>query len=126
MQPSDRLTIAANYSYTDSKTRLVGATTFTRRIRVPVHSLNLSADWTPVDRLKLGADVRLASDSLDGFGGSTRLDGYALLSVRAAFELNDAIELYGRVENAGDADYQTVAGYNSYGRNAHVGLRAKF
>jgi vitamin B12 transporter len=126
MQPSDKLTIAANYSYTDSKTKLDTAAAFTRRIRVPVHSLNLAADWTPIERLKLGADVRLASDSLDGFGGATRLDGYVLLGVRAAFEISDQIELYGRVENAGDADYQTVAGYNAYGRNAHFGLRARF
>jgi vitamin B12 transporter len=63
---------------------------------------------------------------LDGFEGSTRLDGYALLRIRAAFELNEAIELYSRIENAGKADYQTVAGYNAYGRNAHIGLRAKF
>jgi vitamin B12 transporter len=126
MKPSERLTIAANYSYTDSKTKLDTAAAFTRRIRVPVHSLNLAADWTPVDRLKLGADIRLASDSLDGLGGATRLDGYVLLGVRAAFEISDAIELYGRVENAGDADYQTVVGYNAYGRNAHIGVRAKF
>jgi vitamin B12 transporter len=76
--------------------------------------------------MKLGADVRLASDSLDGFGGATRLDGYVLLGVRTAFEISDQLELYGRVENAGDADYQTVAGYNAYGRNVHIGLRAKF
>jgi vitamin B12 transporter len=126
MTPSDRLTIAANYAYTDSKTKLDGAAAFTRRIRVPVHSLNLSADWTPIERLKLGADVRLASDSLDGFGGSVRMDGYVLLGVRAAFEIGDVIEVYGRVENAGDVDYQTVAGYNAYGRNAHIGVRAKF
>jgi vitamin B12 transporter len=76
--------------------------------------------------LKLGADVRLASDSLDGFGGSTRLDGYVLLGARGAFAINDRLELYGRIENAGDAGYQTVAGYNAYGRNAHIGLRARF
>jgi vitamin B12 transporter len=126
MTPGERLTIAANYSYTDSKTRLDTAAAFTRRIRVPVHSLNLSADWTPMKRLKLGTDVRLASDSLDGFGGSVRMDGYVLLGARASFAINDIIELYGRVENAGDTDYQTVAGYNAYGRNAHIGLRARF
>jgi vitamin B12 transporter len=126
MTPSERFSISANYNYTDSKTKLDTAAAFTRRIRVPVHSLNLAADWTPIDRLKLGADVRLASDSLDGFGGSTRLDGYVLLGARAAFEISDQLELYGRVENAGDADYQTVAGYGAYGRNAHIGVRAKF
>jgi vitamin B12 transporter len=54
------------------------------------------------------------------------MDGYALVRLRAAYEINDVLELYGRVENAGNANYQTVAGYNTYGRNAHVGLRAKF
>lgn len=126
LQPSDRFIVGANYSYTDSKTKLDGAAAFTRRIRVPVHSLNIAADWNATDRLKLGADVRLASDSLDGFGGATRLDGYVLLGARASFAINDQIELYGRVENAGDAEYQTVAGYNAYGRNVHIGLRAKF
>jgi vitamin B12 transporter len=33
MQPSDKLSIAANYTYTDSKTRLDSAAAFTRRIR---------------------------------------------------------------------------------------------
>jgi vitamin B12 transporter len=126
LKPRERFSISANYTYTNSKTKLDTAAAFTRRIRVPVHSLNLAADWTPIDRLKLGADVRLASDSLDGFGGSTRLDGYVLLGARAAFEISDQLELYGRVENAGDADYQTVAGYGAYGRNAHIGVRAKF
>ncbi len=124
--PSDRFSVAANYSYTDSKTRLDGAAAFTRRIRVPVHSLNLSADWSPVDRLQLGADLRLASDSLDGFNGATRLDGYILAGLRATYALTGQIDLYGRIENAGDSNYQTVAGYNSYGRNAHVGVRARF
>jgi vitamin B12 transporter len=126
LRPSDRLSINANYTYTDSKTRLDGAAAFTRRIRVPVHSLNLAVDWKPINRLKLGVDLRLASDSLDGFGGSRRLDGYALIGARAAYAVTEQIELYGRVENAGDADYQTVAGYGTYGRNAHIGVRARF
>lgn len=126
MRPSDRFTVSANYSYADSKTKLDGAVAFTRRIRVPVHSLNLAVDWNAWGKVKLGADLRLASDSRDGFGGATRLDGYSLLRLRASVPLGEHLEIYGRVENAGDADYQTVAGYNSYGRNAHIGVRAKF
>lgn len=124
MRPDDRLTIGANYSYTDSKGRQDDGGAYTRRIRIPAHSLNLIADWTPIDRLKLGADLRLASDSLDGFGGSVRMDGYALFNLRAAYRLSEGVELSGRVENAGNAQYQTVAGYGSYGRAAFIGIRA--
>jgi len=126
VRPDDRVTIGANYSYTDSKGRQDSAARYSRRIRVPVHSLNLSADWNGADRLKLGADIRLASDSLDGFGGSVRMDGYVLIALRAAWRLNDNIEIYGRIENAGDTRYETVAGYGSYGRTAFIGVRAGF
>lgn len=126
LRPSDRFSVRANYSYVDSEKREDGAANFVRHLRRPVHSLNASIDWQASGKLKLGADLRLASDSLDGFGGSVRMDGYALVGVRAAYDVSDALQLYGRVENAGDSDYQTVAGYKAYGRNAHIGLRAKF
>lgn len=126
LRPSDRLSVRANYSHVDSEKREDGAANFVRHLRRPVHSLNASIDWQASGKLKLGADLRLASDSLDGFGGSVRMDGYALVGVRAAYDVSDALQLYGRVENAGDTDYQTVAGYKAYGRNAHIGLRAKF
>lgn len=126
LRPSDRFSVRANYSYVDSEKRENGAANFVRHLRRPVHSLNASIDWQASGKLKLGADLRLASDSLDGFGGSVRMDGYALLGIRAAYDVSDALQLYGRVENAGDSDYQTVAGYEAYGRNAHIGLRAKF
>ncbi|MEQ1551275.1 TonB-dependent receptor [Sphingorhabdus sp.] len=126
LRPSDHLSVRANYSYIDSEKREDGAVNFVRHLRRPVHSLNASIDWQASGKLKLGADLRLASYSLDGFGGSVRMDGYVLAGIRAAYDISDALELYGRVENAGDTDYQTVAGYKAYGRNAHIGLRAKF
>jgi vitamin B12 transporter len=126
MRPSDTVTFNANYSYIDSKGKQTSATAFSRQLRRPVHSLNLAVDWRLLEKLKLGADLRIASDSLDGFGGSVRMDGYALLGVRASLALSEQIEAYGRVENVGNVDYQTVAGYNAYGRNAHVGVRMKF
>jgi vitamin B12 transporter len=126
LHPDDRLTIMANYSYTNSKGRQDDGGAYIRRIRIPAHSLNLMADWMPIDRLKLGADIRLASDSVDGFGGAVRMDGYTLFNLRAAYQLSDKIELYGRVENAGDVRYETVAGYGNYGRAAFIGMRTGF
>ncbi|MGL5837775.1 MAG: TonB-dependent receptor plug domain-containing protein, partial [Sphingorhabdus sp.] len=125
MRPSDRLAVRANYTYIDSKGRQDSATAFTRLLRRPLHNLNASIDWKAFDKVNLGADLRIASDSLDGFGGSVRMDGYALLAFRAAVPLSEKLELYGRVENATDTDYETVAGYGTYGRNAHVGIRLK-
>ena len=54
-----------------------------------------------------------------------RLGGYELLDVRASFGLGDNLELFGRVENVFDTDYQTVAGYGTAGRSVFGGIRAK-
>jgi vitamin B12 transporter len=126
MRPSEALTLRANYTYVDAEKREDSAAVYSRHLRRPMHSLNASVDWNAFDTVKLGADLRIVSDSLDGFGGFVRMDGHALLALRAAVPLGERIELYGRIENAGDADYETVAGYGSYGRNAHIGVRARF
>jgi vitamin B12 transporter len=122
MRPTNRLTATLNYSLIDAKNRVTGA----RLIRRPVNSINGAIDWKARDWLNLGASVQTVGDSLDGFGGGIRLDGYTLVGLRAAVSLGDRFELYGRVENLFDARYTVVSGYGTLGRNSHIGVRAKF
>jgi vitamin B12 transporter len=122
LRPTSNLTFAANYSLIDAKNRATGSAL----IRRPKHSVNVTVDWAVHDWLKLGASVQNVSDSVDGFGGAIRLDGYTLAVVRAAVPIGDHLEFYGRIENLFDASYETVSGYGTLGRNAHVGVRAKF
>ncbi len=122
MRPSGRLTATINYSLIDAKNRVSGAPL----IRRPVNSINAAIDWNPRDWLKLGASVQSVSDSVDGFGGAIRLDGYTPVGLRAAVPIGGRFEFYGRIDNLFDARYTVVSGYGTLGRNAHVGVRAKF
>ena len=122
IRPSSNLTFAANYSLIEAINRFTGKAL----LRRPTNSINASIDWTARDWLKLGASVQTVSDSVDGFGGTIRLDGYTIAAIRAAVPINDHLELYGRIENMFDVKYETVSGYGTLGRNAHVGVRAKF
>ena len=120
---SEHFTAQAAYSYTRSRNRATGLDLARR----PRHALTVSADWeTPLGGLALGGDLRLVGDSFDDAGNFTRLDGYALATVRASLPLGKHLELFGRVENLTDANYQTAAGYGTYGRSAYVGARARF
>lgn len=122
-QVSPRLAVRAAYTFLDATNRATGS----QLARRPRHALSVSADWTtPLAGLVLGADLRLAGDSFDDAGNFTRLDGYALATVRATLPLGEHFELYGRVENITDTHYQTVAGYGSYGRSAYAGVRARW
>jgi len=47
-------------------------------------------------------------------------------TIRASFPVSEAIEMFGRVENVTDEQYQTAAGYGTPGRSAYIGARARF
>lgn len=124
-RPDDNLRVQAAYTYTRARDL-----TLNRDLaRRPRHLLTLSGDWqTPLRALTIGGDVRLASDAVeyDWMGAPTRLDGYVLGTIRAQLALGERFELYGRVENIGNARYETAAGFGTPGRSAYAGIRARF
>lgn len=125
-RPSNRFAITVNYTLTDSEGRAVTAPRFSRLLRRPKHSFSTSLDWQPTERLSVGATMLTVSSSLDGFGGSIRLGGYTLIGLRGSIDVAQNISLYARVDNLFDTNYQTVANFGTFGRNAHFGVKAKF
>lgn len=126
LQPTDRLSIQANYTLTNAINRSVGANFGNRLELRPQHSGSLTIDWQTPWRVKLGGTLILAGDSFNNAANTVRLDGYTLANIRAAMPITETVELYGRVDNIFDSQYTTVARYNTYGRNAHFGVRARF
>jgi len=97
--------------------------------RRPENAFTLSADWSgdiAGQEFNIGGDARIVSDSFDDAANATPLDGYAIFTIRANVPIGDNFELYGRVENIFDEDYQTAAGFATPGRGGFVGVRAKF
>lgn len=116
----------AAYTYLEAENRTPGSANFDNRLaRRPDHALTAWGNWrTPLDGLSLGFDIRLVSDSFDDAGNFVPLDGYWTGDLRATYDLG-ALELFGRVENVADADYQTAAGYAQAGRGAFIGVRVE-
>jgi vitamin B12 transporter len=54
------------------------------------------------------------------------LDDYWLVDLAASYKLQKGVELFGRVENALDAQYQEVFGFNTPGIAAFAGVRFTF
>ena len=115
------LRLAGVYSFVDSEDRETGLDLARR----PRHFGTLFADYRTGFGLDLGADLRISVPRYDDPANLTRLDGYEVLDLRAAIAVDDKMEIFGRVENVFDAEYQTVSGYGTAGRGAFVGIRAK-
>lgn len=54
------------------------------------------------------------------------LKAYALVNLAARYDLTRTVQVYGRVENLFDTDYQEVFTFNTPGRAAYGGVRVKF
>lgn len=55
-----------------------------------------------------------------------QLDDYWLATLAARYKLTPGMEIYGRVENAFDARYQEIYGFETAGLAAYAGLRLTF
>ena len=58
--------------------------------------------------------------------GRVTLDDYWLVSAAASYKLRDDLEIFGRVENLFDEEYEEVFGFSTAGTAAYAGLRWKF
>ncbi|MCX7863758.1 MAG: TonB-dependent receptor [Novosphingobium sp.] len=125
---TENLRMQAAYTWLRARDRTAGSPNRGNDLaRRPRHALSLSVDWTtPLAGLKLGGDLRIVGRSFDDRGNFVRLGGYAIATLRAALPLSETVELFGRIENIGDEQYQTVAGYGTPGRSAFFGARARF
>ncbi|MDP4758053.1 MAG: TonB-dependent receptor [Sphingorhabdus sp.] len=126
LNPSSQLDIRASYTLVDAINRTAGDTFGNRQALRPQNSFSLTADWQTAFGLSLGSSLLIIDDSFDDAANNVRLDGYALVGLRASMPLNAALDVYARVENMLDAQYTVVSGYNSFGRHATIGVRAKF
>jgi vitamin B12 transporter len=127
MRPSSTLTLSASYSFIDAKNRAPADVDFGNDLaRRPHQSVSASIDWKTPIGLGVGATVLTVGDSFDDAANLNRLDGYAVVGLRADFPIGDKFSIYGRVDNLFDEKYTVVRGYNTPGRAAYGGIRLKF
>ncbi len=122
---TERLNLSANYTWTDAKSAS-GDNDGKRLARRPEHMANFAADYAFAFGLKTGVSVRYVGETFNDVENKALVDAYTLVDIRASYPINDNLEIYGRVENAFDEDYQTVLNYGTAGRGVFGGVRVRF
>ena len=92
-------------------------------VRVPENAGDLAVSLTPNGRFSSVLSVRYNGEEQDPNGV---LDSWVRVDLAATFELAESIELYARIENLFDEQYQQILGYGTPGLSGHVGARLAF
>jgi vitamin B12 transporter len=121
---SDAVSLGLAYTYTEGR-RPDGS----RLAQVPFHQLALSLEAELSDRLSAGVELTHVAGRVDNDANTFTLvamPDYTVLDATVSYDLTDATEVYLRVQNLTDEDYQQVNGYATAGRSVYLGLQAKF
>ncbi len=65
----------------------------------------------------------IAGRRFDDLANKVRLDGYALVDLRAEYQITPELRLQARLENALDEEYETAYLFNQPGRAVYLTLR---
>jgi vitamin B12 transporter len=118
-----QLDASAHYTYLVA----TDLTTGDRLRRRPEHEGQINLTYFGIDDLVFTASALFAAgDHFSDAGEGTPLDPFIRFDLSASYQAHEHLELFGRVENLFDADYEERAGYNTPGVSAYAGIRATF
>lgn len=123
--PATGMLLDASYSHVNARNRAETSGGFGNRLpRRPADAATIALDQRWAGGISTGATVSLNSATFDDSANKVRLPAYVLAGVRASVPLGP-VELFGRIDNLFDEQYETAFGYGTYGRSAFIGIRAR-
>jgi vitamin B12 transporter len=125
----DSLSINATYTYTDS-VESDGAGGYRDEVRRARHTASFNLSWQALDNLHINTNAQYNGSQLDQFfppwpapSEMVTLSDYTLLNINANYSASDRLDIYLRLDNLLDEDYEEVFGYQTLGFGASLGLR---
>ena len=126
---SDNLVINAAYTFTDS-VEADGAGGYQDEIRRARHTGSLTLAWRAMDNLQINTNAQYSGSQTDTFfppwptpAQTVTLDDYTLVNINANYSASDKLDIYLRLDNLLDDDYEEVFGYQTLGFGASLGVR---
>ncbi|MEM9841704.1 MAG: TonB-dependent receptor, partial [Pseudomonadota bacterium] len=114
----DWLSVSASYAYIDAED-----TDGDPLRRIPEHSGDIRVSIDPDGPLSGAILVRHNDDEPDG---SFTVDGWTRVDLSGAYEVNEQVEVFGRIENLFDEEYQQIRRYGTPDLSGSIGIRLRY
>jgi len=127
VKPIDDLTVRINYTYTDTEDKTTGETLIRRSKNK--FGLDLNYHFLKKGNANLGVIYVGKRDDKD-FSISpprrVKLDQYTLVNLAASYDISKNFQLFGRVENLLDKEYEEAKGFGTPGLSFFGGIKLSF
>lgn len=117
---TDYLALRGNYTFTDAKDKDSNLDL----VRVPRNAAFAEIQLKPLEKLNLAMSMTYNGKESDPYTSGT--ESWTRFDLKAAYEISQGIEIYGRIDNLFNREYQQINGYGTPDRSAYIGVRGKF
>jgi len=122
---SESMSLAAAYTYTDST-----GDDAVREVRRPRHIASLNLGWQAAHNLHLNTNIQFTGEQTDVYfppfpepSQVVALSNHTLVNINLNYSATEKLEMYLKLENALNDNYEEVFGYQTLGFGASLGLR---
>lgn len=118
----NNLSMRTGYTYLDNDDQSDGFGFETRR---PQHKIDMNLNYAATKKLNLNLNASYSSSRIDTIYPSIKvsLDSYTLVNLAIRYQITKNIQIYGRLDNLLDENYQTANGYNQDNIAGYAGVK---
>ena len=122
---SESMSLSVAYTYTDST-----GDDAVREVRRPRHIASLNLGWQAAHNLRLNTNIQFTGEQTDVYfppfpepSQVVALSNHTLVNINLNYSATEKFEMYLKLENALNENYEEVFGYQTLGFGASLGLR---
>ncbi|MFZ5994669.1 MAG: TonB-dependent receptor plug domain-containing protein [Thermodesulfobacteriota bacterium] len=126
-KPLAWLSLDAHYTYTMAKDETPGGTNQGKYlIYRPRHTAGASLNVKPLEKLNVNLNTQYVGKRYRNTGNTAEMRSYTLVNLAASYGINRWLEVFGRVDNLTDKNYQSIYQYGEPGIGIYGGIKATF
>ncbi len=118
------LSVRGQYTYTLTR----DLSNNCRLSRWPIDQASLGVSYQPIASLHINMDYRFvgARNNDPNNTPSQRMGSFGVVNVSTTYDVNKTMQVFGRVENLTNQDYEEIAGYGTAIRSVYGGVKISF
>ncbi|UCB57242.1 MAG: TonB-dependent receptor [Candidatus Omnitrophota bacterium] len=121
-RPIEDLTLGANYTYTKTKDKDTGRKLTER----PENQVGLDLNWAFLEKGNVNLMAAYVGHRWDNSANTRKVKPYTKVDLSASYDLTETFQIFGRIDNLFDRNYQQIRGYATPGRSFYAGSKASF
>ena len=123
MRPLTDLTLRSTYTYQDAKNLDTG----NQLLRRPRNKASFDTDYRFLEKAHVHVNVLMVGQKFDYLeNGQGPLSGYVMLNLAGSYDVHKNVQVYGRIDNVLNKQYEEVYGYGTSSVAGYGGVKVSY